>query len=391
MRVRDCVISIVPLLSFVAPSLAGDIVISEERLRALHLSSAQLKFLNLSQEQLKAIQPQAALPKSSSTAPTVVAKAPPPATASSASAKPDAITALLTKNERKPPSEQQYSQCPGFNLLLRQNWADTGIIAGSQCPDTVDKATGAQLSFTDDRVKNNRTAIINGTAALIYNSVTGDTPGQITPYEISYGVYTTVDQSWNSALAQAKLNIDTFSYGGVLELGYSNNEGGNYFRIRGASVEDGIKNTTAGNAAIEWLPVYNPLSIHVPVIQPFGLPLITRFDPALVALFDETVGKNQILAFNNRRESLRLGPELALNFLPFPGGADFLSHFNAKVAYDWFYETYSGASLNWFTGSVTYNIDQAGHIGLTGTYKRGQDLNTGEMANVYTLGLSGKI
>jgi hypothetical protein len=303
----------------------------------------------------------------------------------------DAIIALLAKNENKLAAQKQYSPCAGFNLLLRQNWADTGIIAGNECPDTVDKATGALVSFTDDQIAKNRTVLIDGTAALIYNSVTGDTPGQITPYETSFGVYTTVDNSMNSAAAAAKSNIDTLSYGGVLELGFvANDLGANYFRIRGDVVQDGVKGTQSGNIALEWLPVLQPY-IHIPIIEPFGLPLILRFDPDLVALYDQASGKTATLAFNNQERSLRLGPQLTLNIFPFPGASDFWSRFKGTVSYDIHYETYSERSLHWFQSSLTFNIDEKGYIGLTGTYKRGQDETTGEQANVYTIGLSGKI
>jgi hypothetical protein len=385
---RATVISLISLLACIAPSLADEAILTQEQLKVLQQISADPK---ARQAALAIIQPKDGSSRTLAKAPAVITKAAPAPGANSTAPKPDAITTLLSKNENKPAAERQYSKCPGFNFLLRQNWADAGIIAGKECPDSVDKATGAQVSYTNDRVANNRIVAIDGTAALIYNSIIGNTPGQITPYETSFGVYTTVDQSTNSAVSKAKSNVDTLAYGGVLELGFTTNEGANYFRVRGGGVEDGIKDTTAGNVVFEWLPVYNPLSIHVPVIQPFGLPIITRFDPELVALFDETVGKNQVLAFNNRQQSLRLGPELALNFLPFPGLSDFQSRLNAKVAYDLFYEAYSGKFLSWFTSSLTFNIDKAGHLGLTGTYKRGPDINTGEWTNVYTIGLSGKI
>ncbi len=389
MRAHECVVSIIALLASVVPSLADQAVLTQEQLKVLQEISADPK---ARQAALAIIQGNNKSPETSKIVPAATNKAASVPDANSPPApKPDAITALLSKNEKKPPAERQYSPCPGFNFLLRQNWQDTGIIAGKECPDSVDKATGALVSFTNDRVANNRIVAVNGTAALIYNNITGDIPGQITPYETSFGIYTTINQSTNSAVAKAKSNVDTLAYGGVLEFGFTNRDGANYFRLRGGGVNDGINDTTAGNITVEWLPVYNPLFIHVPRIQPFGLPIITRFDPELIAFYDETVGKNQTLAFNGRPQSLRLGPELTLNFLPFPGLSDFQSRLNAKVTYDLFYEAYSGTWLNWFASSLTFNVDKAGHLGITGTYKRGEDVNTGQWTNIYTVGLSGKI
>ena len=304
-RIKNCVISLVALLAYTTSSLADGINLSSDEAKRLveQISAdpnAAKAYLNAKLDSSKASAKRSKGSAVNSKPATSSAANPTSPKPDSTSPQPDAITALLSKNENKPPSQRQYSQCPGFNLLLRQNWADTGIIAGNQCPDTVDKATGAQISFTDDRVAHNQVALLNGTAALIYNSVTGDTPAQITPYEMSFGVFTTFDKSTNSALSQVKSNIDTLSYGGVFELGFSNPEGANYFQLRGANVEDGIKGTTAANASLEWLPVFNPLFIHVPYIQPLGLPLITRFDPALVVLYDAETGNKKGLAFNNR-------------------------------------------------------------------------------------------
>jgi hypothetical protein len=325
-------------------------------------------------------------PKAKKASPTLKTAAP------STTKQPDAITQLIESNEHKAPSERQYSPCAGWVFLLRQDWKDVGNAAGAACPGPAANAQGAQISFANDRAANNRVATINGTAAVLYNSITGDVPAPL-PYAVSFGAYTTVDDVSNSATSQLKSNIDTLAYGGLLNLGYTTSTGGNFFMLRGGIVEDYIKNTTAGNAVLDWSPVNNQLYIHYPYhFASIGLPIITRFDFDLVARFDSTTGKNQILAFNNMQDSLRLGPELALNIVPDPGyvsGA--LSRFSALFGYNVWYETYSKKQLNWFTSSLVYNIDDAGNFGIKGTYNRGQDENTGKWTNIYKIGLSGKI
>jgi hypothetical protein len=304
---------------------------------------------------------------------------------------PEGITTLLSKNEKSAQDKipNQYSKCPGLVPLLRHDWNDIGIIAGKQCPDTVDKATGAKISFTNDRVANNEIWSVYGTAALIYNSITGNTANQITPYDTSAGAYVTVNRLTNSSTSQAKNNADTLAYGGVGELGFATSTGADYFQVRGGGVQDNIKGTTAAHIAGEWLPVYYPLHIH----EPFTLVdnLAARFDPAFLVQYDRATGNNQLLGFNNRPEALRIGPQLALKVFMLPGAPDFLSRFTGSVSYQWAYEAYSDIQLNWFTTSISYNIDAAGHIGLTGSYMRGRDENTGALTNVYTIGLSGKI
>jgi hypothetical protein len=311
------------------------------------------------------------------------------ATASPAN-KPDAITQLIQSNAQKAPGERQYSPCAGWVFLVRQSWKDLGGGAGAACPDDAKSAQGAQISFADDRAANNRVATINGTAAVVYNSVTGNMPAPL-PYAVSFGAYTTVDDVSNSATSQLKSNVDTLAYGGLLELGFTG-PFPNFLTLRGGGVQDYIKNTTAGNAVLDWTPVIPQLYIYRPYdFSSMGLPIITRFDVDLVARFDSATGKNQILAFNNMQDSLRLGPELTLNIVPALSVTGPLSRFSALLGYDVWYETYSKKQLNWFSSSLTYNIDEKGNFGINGTYNRGEDVNTGKWTNIYKIGLSGKI
>jgi hypothetical protein len=305
---------------------------------------------------------------------------------------PDAITKLIQSNMDKPPSERQYSRCAGFVFFLRQDWKDVGSAAGAACPDAADEAQGAEISFANDLAAKNRIATLKGTAAVIYNSITGDVPFP-RPYAISIGAYTTVDNVSNSAASQLKSNVDTLAYGGLINLGFVTSVGANYFMLRAGGVEDHIKNTSSASVVLDWSPVIEPLYIHYPFQWvSFGLPIITRFDADLVGRFDSATGDKQVVAFNNMRDSLRVGPELALTILPDIGYVSgILTRFSALIGYDVWYETYSKKDLTWFTSSLKYNIDEAGNFALKGTYNTGRDVNTGTFKNIYTIGLSGKI
>lgn len=305
---------------------------------------------------------------------------------------PDAVTKIIQSNLNKPPADRQYSPCAGWQFILRQSWKDLGNAAGAACPDGADKAQGATISFADDFVAKNRIVTVNGTAAVLYNTITGDVPPP-TPYAVSFGTYVTVNDVSNSASSAAKSNVDTLAYGGLLNLGYNSSTGGNFFMVRAGMTEDHIKNTTAGSFVLDWSPVIYPAYIHYPYhFSSFGIPIITRLDTDLVVRYDTATGAGQLLAFNGMRESLRVGPELALNVLPDPGYVSGpLSRFSALFGYDVWYETYTGRRLDWFTSSVNYNIDEAGNFGIKGTYNKGQDELTGKTTSIYTIGLSGKI
>jgi hypothetical protein len=324
------------------------------------------------------------------------AKSSTPAVAAT-SKEPDAITQLIQSNEHKAPNERQYSPCAGWNFIVRQDWKELGNAAGAACPGPAANAQGAQISLANDLAANNRIVTINGTAAVLFSSITGDVPPPM-PYALSFGAYTTVDNVSSSAASQLKTNVDTLAYGGLLNLGYTNSVGANYFMLRGGVVDDFGNNTTAANAVFDWSPVVYPLYIHYPYhLESLGIPVITRFDSDLVARFDsatgkDATGKNQVLAFNNMQNALRLGPELALTILPDPGYVSGpLSRLSALLGYDIWYETYSRKQLTWFTSSVNYNIDEAGNFGIKATYNTGQNVNTGKRTNIYTMGLSGKI
>jgi hypothetical protein len=305
---------------------------------------------------------------------------------------PKTVKELIAENQGKPWYAKQYSKCPGFALLLRQDWKDFTNIAGNECPGDPGKQ-GAQISYSDDRIANNRAVNLKGTAALLYNSATGDPPdGFIIPYATSFGAYVTENNLTNSAKAQIKSNTDSTAYGGVLELGFVSPGGTTTFRIMGGGLDDNVKHTSAGNAVAQWYPVYDPLSINTPINNPAGIPIVLLFTPDLAARYEGVTGKNQIVPFNDRQQSMRLGPELALNVQPSYATPAALANFTATFGYDWFYETYTRKELDWFTSSVTYNLDAAEHVGITVGYQRGREpLTTGASTNIYTVSLSGKL
>jgi hypothetical protein len=297
----------------------------------------------------------------------------------------DSLPELFRKNEGK---VRQYSGCAGLNFLLRQDWQDIGYL---KCPQKVEDATGAQISFTDDRAASNRIWAMHGTAALYYSSVTGDPSSPLTPYDTSVGTYVTVNRSLNSSAALMKSDIDKLAYGGMGEFGFVTENGANYFRVRGGGIEDNIKNVSSANITGEFLPVYYPLHFHEP-FRPFGItPFILRYDPLLLVQYNQTTGRKTVLDFNNRAEALRVGPQVTFTVLPLPGSSDFLSRLSGSLTYHWAYETYSQTGLSWLQSAVKYNIDDAGHLAVALTYQRGRDEDTGTFTNVYKIALTGKI
>lgn len=144
-------------------------------------------------------------------------------------------------SKRNETADNVYKGCRGFVPLLRKDWKDIDF---ATCPQAVDKATGAEISFSEDRVKNNAIWAVNGTTALLYNFAGGG-------LAMSAGTYATVNRTSNSAASAADSNMDKLAYGGIFEFGTATSNdpyAANYFRIRGGSVEDHLKQTTSSNA-----------------------------------------------------------------------------------------------------------------------------------------------
>jgi hypothetical protein len=285
----------------------------------------------------------------------------------------------------EPPRE--VSPCAGFNLLLRADWKDIGLLS---CPVSTEKAAGAEISYTGDRVAKNNVFTARGTAAFYYTSVV-DGPGV---FDRSIGAYLTINRVINSAPAAVKGDSDKIAFGGTAEIGIEHERGANFFRVRGGVVEDRLKNTSSANVTAEWVPVYsdrkNGIFIHRP-FPVFGGAMILRFDPVLLAQYAAVTGKNQVLDFNDQAHAFRVGPQFTLRILPGLVESEFWSRLSGEVTYHWAYETYSSRGISWFQSSVTYNIDDAGQFGITGSYRKGRDEDTGTLTDIYKIALTGKI
>jgi hypothetical protein len=146
----------------------------------------------------------------------------------------------------------------------------------------------------------------------------------------------------------------------------------------------------SGNVTAEWIPVYAPLYIHRP-FPVFDEAMILRFDPVLLVQYASVVGKNQVLDFNGMQQALRIGPQFTLRIWPGPNTNEFFSRFSGAVSYHWAYETYSSRGISWFDRAITYNIDPEGQFGITGSYRKGRDEDTGTLTDIYKIALTGKI
>lgn len=305
-----------------------------------------------------------------------------------AAATPKAAPPAASTGSSTPPTDNPNSilgGCPGLAFTLRKSWTDIDYGA---CPQDAGKATGAMLSYSGDQIKHNDAWSAQGTAALVYSPVANGS--------FATGVYTSINKLTNSSKTLASSDIDTLGYGAFIQYAVDNSipdvaDWKNYFRLRAGAVNDNVKVTTNANVVAEWMPVYNDgtIKLHTPISIPGTLALF-RIDPEIQAQYINVTGKSLTSAFNNRTEALPVGPQVRLAL--YPGTSDFWSHFVPSLTYWEAYEPYSARAVSWLDASLTYNLDKAGHLGLTLSYQKGNNVETaGTLTNIYTVSLTGKI
>lgn len=301
---------------------------------------------------------------------------------------PSGQTAATSRAGAKPASSADNSI--RITPILRQDFTDVWLFGKDPgAADAVAAAKGATFNYTSDAIAHNDSWAVHGMAALVFN-YDGDygaagLPGVL---GLAFAPYVTIDRLKNSSPKLVKSDSDTITAGGSGEIGLDMLGGQHYFRARGAAVSDKIADTTSGNAVLEWIPVYPKTIIGSPSAIPLPYPIIYRFSPELKARYDALPSKTNPAV---KEYSWRAGPQATLVYQLFQRAPvpDFLRRLHGQTSYIWLASD-DGRYYRWFETSLTYNIDDAGHIGLTGSYKKGDVEDTAKSVDIYSLGLSVK-
>jgi hypothetical protein len=284
----------------------------------------------------------------------------------------------------RPPGTKPPPSDTSLMFLLRKDFADVSLLSA---PTPTAKASGAEFSYTRDNVAKDTTFAGTGLVAVAYSYLNGDI------HDPFIGVTVAPYVSFNRELHSNKVsnNVDTKTLGISGEVGFQNAvfDGSDYVRGRAAAVSDDILGSTNVSTTVEWLPTYAWVAGSVP-----GTYLNFNFMPEMKLQYDNTTAAGKTMRFSGQSEALRIGPEVNLQYRFYgPDGAayDLLRRFSGNLTYHWWSELYSGRSESWFNTSLTYNLDEEGHIGLTTSYKRGSDENTGAAFDLYKVTLSAKL
>lgn len=60
------------------------------------------------------------------------------------------------------------------------------------------------------------------------------------------------------------------------------------------------------------------------------------------------------------------------------------------TTYSWLTASDSHEQFSYFKSSLTFNLDEAGHFGLSGSYTKGRSEETGRRLDIWEAGLTGK-
>ena len=329
--------------------------------------------------------------KTASSAPQTVA---PAATAASR----NAMAAAAPGPAAAPAPDPMFKLPPGVNVLVRNDWADLGILGGCPLGPAATKtsdAKGASLSFTQDNVAANRIWAAQGMVAAVFSNCNTDLRplpggGESGFVERSIAIYTQVNSNYNSSVALASKNADTRTAGLAGEIAYLH--GGDYeiFQFIPNVVRDEIKNTTAVAAELQYIPAWvSHPGIWSPSVAIDNVSY--HFDPALDFQYASTTNRKTPLAFSGQLESFRIGPELTFLVAPFGSNLDsFLHRIKITETFHPWYEAYSGKSSYWWSNAITYNLTDGGAFALGFSYNKGLDENSGVLTNQYIVSLSAK-
>lgn len=272
-----------------------------------------------------------------------------------------------------------------LKFLLRKDFADVNLFAA---PQSDASASGAEFSYSRDNIAKDSTWAGTGLVAIAYSYFVEDIYSPFVGWTIAPYV------SFNRAIHSNKIsdNVDTSTLGISGEVGWQNPvfiNGKDYVRGRFAVVRDDVLNSTNASGVIEWLPTYAWFAGTLP-----GTLLVYNFTPEAMIQYDSTTTPGKTLMFSGRKEALRIGPEAVLWMGVYdPAGTlpDFLHRITANVTYHWWSELYSGRDDSWLDASLTYRLDDAGHLGLKFAYNRGRTEETGALFDLYKVTLTAKL
>src|SRR3954447_163538 len=235
--------------------------------------------------------------------------------------------------------------------MLRNSFTDVGLFDKRKGVSDIKDSESAQLSYADDRIASNKAWAAHAMGAVVFQYLHDRYPkdGSFNFIGLSVAPFVQIDRISNSSPKAAVNNVDEITFGGSAELGFDLGPGANYFRLRGAGVEDRVAGKSSGSAVFEWIPVIDEIlnSPH----EFAGVPVSFIFAPELKARYDDVVvndltGAKQYLLRGGAQATLKYS--VISDALPESlKGVGFLSSLHGQTTVSWLTSSLDGRSYGY--------------------------------------------
>jgi hypothetical protein len=303
-----------------------------------------------------------------------------------------------------PPEQSTWAQ---DHIFLRQSLKDLGTFSN---PSALDKATGAQVSWTDDHVQKNRTWATQGLIG-VKSEDWGQGPANIQHQLV--GTYFGWNSLENSGVKLKSKNIDDATFGFIHEVAFGKLEGqlsgaDHYFRTMGELITNFDGQTKSWKAALQYQPIGNggcppvgfscpPETVftHLGSVEPVG-PYVLVVSPTIDVEYRGSLDGSKDPLFAFHRTVLRGGPSISIDLVPYTisdvpsNGLDFWGRTKFGFSYGYLHDLQRGRDYKILGASASYALDKDKNYALTLTYDRGELETTGQKEDVIKLALSAK-
>jgi len=270
-------------------------------------------------------------------------------------------------------------------LIVRRSRDAIGSFAD---PKPFADAAGAEFAWADDRIADNEVWSAHGIVAasfVHYGEVRRDDPYIDT---LSVAPYVNFDRVSNSKTTAN--DVDNLTYGGVFEAGVANVFAATqYVDISGELVSSFDGDSKNWSIDVEWQPIGgvnpeggNTIFSYMGKPLPLGRYFVVAVSPKVQTEYasDLSDASDQPI-FAEHDEAFRTGPTVTLTidgikefgFVPW-----WIQRMHYEITYGWLYDWLSGRDYELLDTSLTFALDEAGHLGLTFSYRNGELEETGQ-------------
>ena len=147
----------------------------------------------------------------------------------------------------------------GWHFILRDKFSDISIFSD---PSNASDAKGAQLSWTNDAIAQNKSWAATGVTGMAYTWTAPENP--VGAYIAGFAIAPTLlfNRVTNSNAKLASKEVNLLQYALTSELGIGHVLGGTqYFRLRGGFLSDFDGTAKSWAATAEWQPVSTPAGL----------------------------------------------------------------------------------------------------------------------------------